>query len=152
MTTYNLTKNDTPKFISCSKKGTPKNGTSRTSIYGSYPPPGKETDDSQTETVNEVKAWQREENTDFYGGVEVREDVREIDTIERQEKEGANGNGVYDLNFIEQKQNCVKTNEKRDNKRICQNKEWIEKVAARSPKILTHNHGMISTLRNWSMR
>ena len=40
MTTYNLTKNDTPKFISCSKKGTPKNGTSRTSIYGSigYPP------------------------------------------------------------------------------------------------------------------
>ena len=42
MTTYNLTKNDTPKFISCSKKGTPKNGTSRTSIYGSYPP-GTET-------------------------------------------------------------------------------------------------------------
>ena len=40
MTTYNLTKNDSPKFISCSKKGTPKNGTSRTSIYGSYPPPG----------------------------------------------------------------------------------------------------------------
>ena len=38
MTTYNLTKNDTPKFISCSKKGTPKNGTSRTSLYGSYPP------------------------------------------------------------------------------------------------------------------
>ena len=38
MTTYNLTKNDTPKVISCSKKGTPKNGTSRTSLYGSYPP------------------------------------------------------------------------------------------------------------------
>ena len=38
MTTYNLTKNDTRKFISCSKKGTPKNGMSRTSIYGSYPP------------------------------------------------------------------------------------------------------------------
>ena len=48
------------------------------------PPPGKETDDSQTETVNEVKAWQREENTDFYGGVEVREDVREIDTIRKR--------------------------------------------------------------------
>ena len=59
------------------------------------------------------------------------------------EKEGANGNGVYDLNFIEQKQNCVKTSEKRDNKRICQYKEWIDKVAARSPKILAHNHGMI---------
>ena len=34
--------NDTPKFISCSKNGTPKNGTSRTSIYGSYPPPGSQ--------------------------------------------------------------------------------------------------------------
>ena len=43
MTTYTLTKNDTPKFISCSKKGTPKNGTSRTSIYGSYPPGGYQT-------------------------------------------------------------------------------------------------------------
>ena len=40
MTMYDLTKNDTPKFIFYQKKGTPKNGTSRTSIYGSYPPPG----------------------------------------------------------------------------------------------------------------
>ena len=38
MTMYDLTKNDTPKFIFYLKKGTPKNGTSRTSIYGSYPP------------------------------------------------------------------------------------------------------------------
>ena len=39
MTTCDFTKNDTPKFILCWKKGTPKNGTSRTFIYGSYPPP-----------------------------------------------------------------------------------------------------------------
>ena len=38
MTTCDFTKNDTPKFIFFSKKGTPKNGTSRTYIYGSYPP------------------------------------------------------------------------------------------------------------------
>ena len=38
MTMYDLTKNDTPKFIFYLRKGTPKNGTSRTSIYGSYPP------------------------------------------------------------------------------------------------------------------
>ena len=39
MTTCDFSKNDTLKFIFCSKKGTPKNGTSRTCIYGSYPPP-----------------------------------------------------------------------------------------------------------------
>ena len=39
MTTCDFTKSDTLKFIFCSKKGTPKNGTSRTWIYGSYPPP-----------------------------------------------------------------------------------------------------------------
>ena len=39
MTTCYFGKNDTPKFIFCLKKGTPKNGTSRTCIYGSYPPP-----------------------------------------------------------------------------------------------------------------
>ena len=38
MTTCDFTKNDTPKFIFCSKKGTPKNGTSRACICGSYPP------------------------------------------------------------------------------------------------------------------
>ena len=39
MTTCHFTKNDTPKFIFCWKTGTPKNGTPRTFIYGSYPPP-----------------------------------------------------------------------------------------------------------------
>ena len=59
----------------------------------------KETD---SEIVNEVNDWQREDNKDFYGSGEVREDVREINDIERQEKEGTNSNGIYDLTFIEQ--------------------------------------------------
>ena len=62
----------------------------------------KETDKSQTKTVNEVNDWQREKNTGFYGGGEVRENVREANNIERQEKEGANRTGVYDLTFAEQ--------------------------------------------------
>ena len=52
--------------------------------------------------MNEVNDWQREKNTDFYGGGEVRENAREVTNIERQEKEGVNRNGVYDLTFAEQ--------------------------------------------------
>ena len=48
MTTCDFTKNGTPKFIFCWKKGTPKNGTSRTFIYGSYPPPGLDCQTRQT--------------------------------------------------------------------------------------------------------
>ena len=62
----------------------------------------KETDNSQTKTVNEVNDWEREKNKDFYGGGEVREDVSESNDIERHEKEGTNSNGSYDLTFIEQ--------------------------------------------------
>ena len=43
MTTCDFTKNDTPKFIFFAKKGTLENGTSRTSIYGSYPRRGIKT-------------------------------------------------------------------------------------------------------------
>ena len=59
-------------------------------------------DKSQTETVNEVNDGQREKNTDVCGGGEVRENAREVTNIERQEKEGVNRNGVYDLTFAEQ--------------------------------------------------
>ena len=70
----------------------------------------KEIDDSQNITVNDVNDCQKEETADFYGRenvrAHVREDVREVvreaDNIEGQDKEGANGNGICDLNFIEQ--------------------------------------------------
>lgn len=34
-----LTKDNNQNFILCLKKRHPKNGTSRTALYGSYPPP-----------------------------------------------------------------------------------------------------------------
>ena len=67
----------------------------------------KETDNSQRETVNEVNDWQREENTDFDGGGEAREDVGESNNIERQEKEGTNSNGIYDPTFLEQNRSLL---------------------------------------------
>ena len=71
-------------------------------VWGETQGSEKETDNSQTETVNEVKDWKREENTDFDGGGEVREDVSESNTIERQEKDDTNSNGIYDPTVIEQ--------------------------------------------------
>ena len=58
---------------------------------------GKEMDDSQNLTVNDVNDYQRDEIMDCRG----RENVREFNNIKIQDKEGENGNGVYDLNFIE---------------------------------------------------
>jgi len=58
-------------------------------------------DKSQTETMNEVNDWQREKNTEFYGGGEVREDAREVINIEREEKDGVNRTGAYDLTVVE---------------------------------------------------
>ena len=67
-------------------------------------------DDSENITVNNVNDCQREEATDFYGREivrayvreDVKEVVREVDNIDGQDKESANGNGIYDLDFIEQ--------------------------------------------------
>ena len=61
---------------------------------------GKEIDHSQNLTVNDVNDKQRDEITDH-----CRKDVREVSNIENQE--GANGNGVCDLDFIEQNETVI---------------------------------------------
>ena len=61
-------------------------------------------DDSQNLTMTDVSDNQRDEITDHC----KREDVRKVlNNIENQNQEGANGNGVCDLNFIEQNETVV---------------------------------------------
>ena len=82
MTTCDFTKNDTPKFIFCSKRH-PNSGTSHR-IYGSYPPP--RTNESILNELGKkltLKSKIRKQQANFFGHAMRRQGLENLITTAR---------------------------------------------------------------------